>query len=358
MPEINYFWDEIEDNVIEEYDENGSTTASYMTEPTLYGAVLSQNRSGEKRHFQFDGQGNTTELTNDSGTVTDSRRYTAFGEITASSGSTVLTRGFGGRWGYHSGASSTPFSIRHRLLSALLARWFTEDPVHALGFTHPYVYASNSPTRLVDPSGLSPFLCLFQQSVVPASVVNDAAVHCILRCLDDVRAWEDAHDTTIRVYLPGTDDYRRCRPRFRCVATAALPCTGTLDITATPASRIDLIDVTLPCYLSPLSLIIMHEMAHVRQQCLGLGPIDSCMTCVARESEAHAANCHAITPFDSTIAGGIPYEGDAYLKCLACGVSISCETHCRTSDLPEWLEVLDMRPEGCSLTTLGVRGIR
>lgn len=55
MPVVNYFWDEFDDNVVREYDENNNTLASYTTEPTRYGSVLSQDRSGEKRYFQFDG---------------------------------------------------------------------------------------------------------------------------------------------------------------------------------------------------------------------------------------------------------------------------------------------------------------
>ena len=76
MPHVSYFWDEMEGNVVEEYDgDTGNTIATHTTEPTLYGSVLSQDRSGEKRYFQFDGLGNTTELTDGAGNVTDERLY-------------------------------------------------------------------------------------------------------------------------------------------------------------------------------------------------------------------------------------------------------------------------------------------
>jgi len=84
-----YFWNEIEDDVVREYDENNNTLAQYTTEPTRYGSVLSQDRGGELWYFQFDGLGNTTELTDPNGAATDTRRYSAFGELTESTGSTV-----------------------------------------------------------------------------------------------------------------------------------------------------------------------------------------------------------------------------------------------------------------------------
>jgi len=162
MPEINYFWDEIEDNVVREYDENNNTIASYATEPTLYGSVLSQNRSGQKRHYQFDGQGNTTELTDASGAVTDTRRYSAFGTTMASSGATSTPFGFGGRWGYHSSATATPHLIRRRQLDIDRMRWFSFDPLisgNSVIVQHPYVYARNAPVGGVDPSGM---ICMAQ----------------------------------------------------------------------------------------------------------------------------------------------------------------------------------------------------
>lgn len=44
MPEIEYVWDELSDNVIEEY-EDGVLSVSYDHEPGLYGNLLSQNRN-------------------------------------------------------------------------------------------------------------------------------------------------------------------------------------------------------------------------------------------------------------------------------------------------------------------------
>jgi hypothetical protein len=46
MPEINFFWDPLSDNILQERDETGAVTAEYTAEPGLYGNIISQNRSG------------------------------------------------------------------------------------------------------------------------------------------------------------------------------------------------------------------------------------------------------------------------------------------------------------------------
>ncbi len=193
MAHVKYFWDEIEDNVIREYDENNNTIAHYTTEPELYGRVISQDRGGEVRHYKYDGQGNTVALTDNSGNVTDTRKHSAFGEVTESTGTTAFPYQFGGRYGYESDDNSR-FSIRHRIYLAGSGRWLSKDPSMArsiiavgniellaveyneIGGDTPfdrntdtsliepewhlpdYAFVNQSPTQMVDPSGLLPCL--------------------------------------------------------------------------------------------------------------------------------------------------------------------------------------------------------
>ena len=77
MPKTTYVWDELSDNVIEEY-EDGVLSVSYDHEPGLYGNLLSQNRSGVTSYYHYDGRGDTVALTDDSGTVTDTKEYDAW----------------------------------------------------------------------------------------------------------------------------------------------------------------------------------------------------------------------------------------------------------------------------------------
>ncbi len=161
MAHVKYFWDEIEDNIIEEYDgDTGNTIVEYTTEPTLYGQVLSQDRGGQIRHYHYDGQGNTTELTDENGNVTDSRKYSAFGEVTASSGTTEFPYQWGATSGYYYETTTAfPQLIRRRPYGPGSGRWLSYDPIGREAGDNLFEYADSNPTNLVDPSGLAPIRC-------------------------------------------------------------------------------------------------------------------------------------------------------------------------------------------------------
>jgi len=113
MPKTTYVWDELSDNVIEEY-EDGVLSVSYDHEPGLYGNLLSQNRNGVTSYYHYDARGDTAALTDDSGNVTDTKEYDALGNVIASTGSTVTPYSAFGRRGGQS--SNTGIYIR--------ARWY------------------------------------------------------------------------------------------------------------------------------------------------------------------------------------------------------------------------------------------
>jgi hypothetical protein len=77
-----FFWDELEDNIVEEFDDAGSTIADYTTEPDHFGNVISQHRSGQSSFFHFDALGSTLAVTDEDQNVADTRAYSAFGETT------------------------------------------------------------------------------------------------------------------------------------------------------------------------------------------------------------------------------------------------------------------------------------
>ena len=156
MPHVKYFWDEMEDNVVEEYDgDTGSTIASYTTEPTKYGSVLSQDRGGEKMYFQFDGLGDTRTVTGHNGDAVESAAYSAFGEIVKASGSIANPFGYKGALGFFEDSITECVDVRARAYNTRRARWSSPDPLgDYIAVSGHYSYVGNSPLNAVDPSGL------------------------------------------------------------------------------------------------------------------------------------------------------------------------------------------------------------
>ena len=154
MPETEYVWDELSDNVIEEY-EGGVLTASYSHEPGLYGNLLRQNRSGTTHYYHYDGRGDTVALTDDSGSITDAKSYDAWGNIITSTGNTATPFQFVGRQGYQADPATDSVYVRARHLQSSKGRWSSPDPLNYIDGLNLYMYGTNRAIIAVDPAGLS-----------------------------------------------------------------------------------------------------------------------------------------------------------------------------------------------------------
>lgn len=160
MPEINFFWEPLSDNILQERDEFGALTAEYTTEPGLYGNVISQNRSGVESQFHFDAIGSALALTDGNQQVTDSRGYSAFGESAQTTDSTTFYFQYLGQHGYYNEGSNR-YSVRRREYTPLISRWISADPRRRwMPHVSCYAYTFNSPVILADPSGLVPIVGL------------------------------------------------------------------------------------------------------------------------------------------------------------------------------------------------------
>ena len=150
MAKTTYVWDELSDNVIEEY-EDGVLSVSYEHEPGLYGNLLSQNRNSVTRYYHYDGRGDTVALTDDAGNVTDTKEYDAWGIVIASTGSTVTPYQFSGRNGYQFEVVTACFYVRARMYQPAIGRWNSLDPLYQAGSQ--YIFAYQSPVTGIDPFG-------------------------------------------------------------------------------------------------------------------------------------------------------------------------------------------------------------
>ena len=158
MASTTYYWDELDDNVCCEEDENGDITASYTHEPGLHGEVIAQKRGNEVRYFNFDGEGNTSELTDDEQNVTDTYEYSAFGEEIARTGTTENPFGYKGALGYYTNGETNGIYVRARMYKPTVGRWLSRDPDRFSGDQW-YSYVNNQPVSWYDPSGLCTCCC-------------------------------------------------------------------------------------------------------------------------------------------------------------------------------------------------------
>ncbi len=153
--DTNYLWDETSryGDVVLETDGGGAPLVSYRL---VSGRLLSQHRGGVDSYYLHDAQGSTRALVDSAGTVTDTYRYAAFGDIYAQTGTTLNSYLYTGQ--QHDNLTGL-YSLRARYYEPRLGRFLSRDP-YPVNYRNPieynrYMYAANSPVRYSDPTGLS-----------------------------------------------------------------------------------------------------------------------------------------------------------------------------------------------------------
>ncbi len=164
-----FLWDG--ENILREYDDLGATEAEYTLNPQPYGHLVSQHREAESSFYQFDALGSTAALSDDTGTITDSTFYQAFGQVLAPTGTTANPFQWIGQLGYYFDAETGQQSLRRRQYEPGQGRFNSEDPSSELETDarphsamdsqdqvdkdeNLFQYASNNPLNFRDPSGL------------------------------------------------------------------------------------------------------------------------------------------------------------------------------------------------------------
>jgi RHS repeat-associated protein len=137
-----------------EYNSINAILAEYV-----YGlGLIEQERSGAKYFYHADGLGSTRFLTNESGSITDTYLYDAYGNIINSSGQTVNNYLYTGE---QFDPNLREYYLRARYYNPSVGRFTGRDPF--AGFlTEPlslakYSYVHGNPVNMTDPTGLSAF---------------------------------------------------------------------------------------------------------------------------------------------------------------------------------------------------------
>lgn len=157
MPTTYYDWDPITDSILEETDENGEVTATYINGPD--GRLIAEFRGDKTLYHEYDAIGDTRQLSDENGTIADTFTYDAWGNSVDHAGDTETPFQWLGEWGYYYDNELGHYQVRRRSLDPVTTRWTSPDPLGLTDGTNSYAYAHNTPLLLIDPSGLRCIVC-------------------------------------------------------------------------------------------------------------------------------------------------------------------------------------------------------
>ncbi len=194
--------------------------------------------------YGYDGGGTVRQLTNLSGTVTDTYDYNAFGYLLSSTGTTPNNYLYRGEQ-YDPNLSL--YYLRARYYNPATGRFMSRDPEDGKpvdpGTLHKYLYASGDPINRADPTGrystagtipgqvgfgdaVGEYVVLVLQAT--AAVVAVAAVGCAANIAYTVDALRTPGGSTaaIKVDLPHCSANKDCEPYEEAIQTALAEVIG------------------------------------------------------------------------------------------------------------------------------------
>ena len=137
-------------NVLAEMGSEGSVQAYY----TIGADLVSQERNGVVYTYLYDGHGSGVGLANESGVVTDTYSYDAFGNLLKSTGSTKNCYRYCGE---QFDETTGLYYLRARYMDTSTGRFISQDTyqgtINDPVSLHKYLYANSNPVTYSDPSG-------------------------------------------------------------------------------------------------------------------------------------------------------------------------------------------------------------
>ena len=150
-------------NVLAEIDENGTAKCVY----TIGADLVSQERDGRTSFYLYDGHGSVVGLANESGVVTDTYSYDAFGNLIESTGTTANNYRYCGE---QFDETTGLYYLRARYMDTSTGRFISQDTyqgdINDPVSLHKYLYCSSNPVMNIDPSGHNDISLSSQMSCV------------------------------------------------------------------------------------------------------------------------------------------------------------------------------------------------
>jgi len=149
------------------FELDGSDTVQARYRRESFGLLLAMKRGATVYTYHFDALGSTRALTNPSETTTDTYEYDAWGNVTASAGSTANPSKYVSRLGYYDDTDvglvlvgvryydvrGGRFVSANPLVSYPLLRWWIAQQQMAVAHANFYWYVDNNPVNFVDRTG-------------------------------------------------------------------------------------------------------------------------------------------------------------------------------------------------------------
>jgi RHS repeat-associated protein len=142
-------------NVTEELGGGGNLLA-HFTQGAGIDEPLAEAGTGGTYLYQADGLGSITSMTDSTGNLAATYVYDSFGNLTASTGTITNPFQYTGR---EFDSESGFYFYRARYYDPVPGRFASSDPVGFWGGFNFYAYVHDSPTNLVDPTGLKIQIC-------------------------------------------------------------------------------------------------------------------------------------------------------------------------------------------------------
>ncbi len=193
----NYLYNE--ENLLEEVDSSGNVLARY-TQGSSLDEPLAVLRSGTTTYYEADGLGSVTSLSTSTGALANSYTYDSFGNITASTGTTVNPFRYTAR---EYDSETSLYYYRARYYDPSSGRFLSEDSlrevVRGVNF---YAYVRNNPGTFIDPTGQGPWDWLTKTANAAGKKLDKATGWLLCgvyyaRCLDTAM---DIKSSTDRAY--------------------------------------------------------------------------------------------------------------------------------------------------------------
>ncbi len=171
--------------------------------------LISQERNGRTSFYLYDGHGSVVGLANESGVVTDTYSYDAFGNLISSTGS---TENYYRYCGEQFDETTGLYYLRARYMDTSTGRFISQDsyagsisdPVSL----HKYLYANANPVTYTDPSGYFVEGLVIAIEFVKANAVAIAVFTGLLALLvEEIAYINQYHESLIITLLSNLIDF-------------------------------------------------------------------------------------------------------------------------------------------------------